>query len=267
VPLLNGIDIHYEVRGDLQAPPTLFINGSGATLERSGVLVDVFAARLRVACHDQRGLGRTDIPPGPYSMADYANDALAVADHLGWRTFRLVGISFGGMVAQEIAVAAPERIERLALVCTSPGGAGGSSYPLHDLVAMQPDERDGVYRTLLDTRFSAEWLADHPADQALVDMMGAHTAQAKSSEVRRGEWDQLQARRHHDVWDRLHHISCPTLVASGRYDGIAPADNGAAIASRIAGAEHRVYDGGHAFFVQDRQAFPDICDHLVGPST
>lgn len=263
MPILNGIEIHYEVRGDATAPRTLFVNGSGATLERSGMLVDVFAARLRVAWHDQRGLGRTAIPPGPYSMADYAADALAVIDDLGWPTCRLVGISFGGMVAQEIAVTAPDRIERLALVCTSPGGAGGSSYPLHELVGMDVDERALAYRTLLDTRFTDDWLAEHPSDRALLDMMGAHTAAQKSPEVLRGEWEQLQARRHHDVWERLERVTCPTLVASGRYDGIAPPDNGAAIASRIAGAQLRLYEGGHAFFVQDRQAFPDILNFLA----
>lgn len=262
VPLLNGIDIHYEVRGDESAPRTLFVNGSGATLERSGMLVDVFASRLRVACHDQRGLGRTEIPTGPYSMADYAADALAVADDLGWATFGLVGISFGGMVAQEVAVTAPDRIERLALICTSPGGEGGSSYPLHTLVDLDPAERSAVYRTLLDTRFTDEWLAEHADARGLLTMMENHTGQEKSADVLRGEWEQLSARRGHDVWDRLHRITCPTLVASGRYDGIAPPENGAAIASRIPGAELRLYEGGHAFFAQDPQAFRDVLDHL-----
>lgn len=262
--LLNGIDIHFEVRGDPSAPRTLFLNGSGATLQRSGALVDVFASHLHVACHDQRGLGGTSIPPGPYTMADYAADALALADHLGWDNFGVVGISFGGMVAQELAVTAPERIARLVVACTSPGGAGGSSYPLHELVGMDPDERNRVYRPLLDTRFTDDWLASHPDDQGLVAMMGSYSGTEKSAEVLRGEWEQLQARRHHDVWDRLPRITCPTLVASGRFDGIAPPENGRAIASRITGAELRLYEGGHAFFVQDRRAFPDMRDFLGG---
>ena len=74
----------------------------------------------------------------------------------------------------------------------------------------------------------------------------------------RGEAEQLAARRHHDVSARLSAIRCPTLVACGRYDGIAPLANGEWIASRIAGAELRVYEGGHAFFIQDPQALPDI---------
>jgi 3-oxoadipate enol-lactonase len=96
-------------------------------------LVQPFTKAADTVAADQRGLGRTEIPPGPYTMADYAADALALADHVGWATFALVGVSFGGMVAQEVAVTAPERIERLALVCTSPGGPDAASYPLHTL--------------------------------------------------------------------------------------------------------------------------------------
>ena len=84
---------------------------------------------MEVVAHDQRGLGRSSIPAGPYTMAQYAADALGLLDAVGWSTCRVVGVSFGGMVAQELAVTAPERVERLALMCTSPGGAGGSSYP------------------------------------------------------------------------------------------------------------------------------------------
>jgi 3-oxoadipate enol-lactonase len=259
---INGIDIHLEVRGDDPSPRTLFINGSGATLASSGLLVDVLARRLLVACHDQRGLGRTESPSTPWSMADYAADAIGVLDHLGWDTARVIGISFGGMVAQELAVTVPDRVERLALVCTSPGGDGGSSYPLHELVDLPPDERSRRYRTLLDTRFTDEWLADHPADAGLVSMMEGGHLVAKSPQVLHGEWHQLMARRGHDVWDRLERIDCPTLVAAGRYDGIAPLSNSQAMASRIDRAELRVYDGGHAFFAQDRQAFPDLLDHL-----
>ena len=124
---MNGIDVHYERGGD--GPPLLFCNGSGATLESSAPVIARFREHFDVVAHDQRGLGRTTIPPGPYTMADYAADAAALLDHVGWERCALVGISFGGMVAQELAVTWPERFARLALVCTSPGGTRAGVVP------------------------------------------------------------------------------------------------------------------------------------------
>jgi pimeloyl-ACP methyl ester carboxylesterase len=226
-------------------------------------LIWTFADRFDVVAHDQRGLGRTGIPPGPYTMADYAADAAALLDHLEWETCRVVGVSFGGMVAQEFAVTWPERIERLALVCTSPGGAGGASYPLHELVDLPAAERAAIGMRILDSRFTPEWLAEHPSDRALAEMMAARHDAPRSAEERRGEAEQLAARRLHDVSARLSAVTCPTLVACGRYDGIAPPANGEWIASRIPGAELRMFEGGHAFFIQDPQALPDIRDFLA----
>ena len=106
---LNGIDTYFERTGD--GRPLLFLNGSGATLASASLLVQPFTESADTVAADQRGLGRTEVPPGPYTMAEYAADALALADHVGWATFALVGVSFGGMVAQEVAVTAPERID------------------------------------------------------------------------------------------------------------------------------------------------------------
>src|SRR5690349_17894451 len=166
-------------------------------------------------------------------MADYAADALALLDHVGWDRTRVVGISFGGMVAQELAVTAPERVERLALLCTSPGGAGGASYPLHELATMPVEEARAKGTQLLDTRFTPEWLATHDGDRGLAEMMAARRSGTKSDEQQRGEAEQLAARSRHDVCDRLGRVTAPTLVACGRYDGIAPPANGEYIASRI----------------------------------
>jgi pimeloyl-ACP methyl ester carboxylesterase len=266
----HGIEIYVERRGE--GPPLLFLNGSGQTLATVAPLVDVLAGRFDVLAHDQRGLGRTSVPPGPYTMAQYAADAAAVLDAAGWSSCRVLGISFGGMVAQEFAVTWPDRVERLVLACTSPGGTDASSYPLHELADLPDDERAARMVAVTDTRFTPEWLASHPADRAVVDMLTRRRAAAgaaavltpaEAAERRRGELAQLDARRHHDVVDRLERISCPTLVASGRYDGIAPAANGEAIAARVPGAELRLYEGGHTFFLQDAAALPEILDFLA----
>jgi 3-oxoadipate enol-lactonase len=260
---VNDLDVYYEQRGD--GPRLMFVNGSGATLEDTGMLVDLFADRFEVLAHDQRGLGRTGMPDGPYTMADYAADVAALLDHVGWDSCRVVGVSFGGMVAQEYAVTWPDRVERLGLLCTSPGGVGGSSYPLHELEDLPPDERVRRGVELVDTRFTPDYLAEHPDQQWLVDLLVAGQSRPGSEEQRRGEALQLEARRGHDVCDRLDHIDSPTLVASGRFDGIAPPANGAFITAHVAHAEQRLYDGGHAFFVQDPTALPEIKDFLAGP--
>ena len=255
----DGCTFYYEVRGS--GEPLLFLNGSGSTIDAVSLLVDFFAKSFAVGIHDQRGLGKTSIPEGPFSMAQYAADALALADHLGWKSFNVLGISFGGMVAQELAATYPDRVNRMVLCCTSSGGAGGSSYPLHELAQLEPGIRADRSLGLSDTRFNDQWFVDHPEDE-IYRRPAVVTSEA---EKRRGELAQLEARRHHDVWNRLSNVTAEVLVASGTFDGIAPPANGQAIASRIATSEYREYNGGHMFFIQDRQAFRDIVLFLKKP--
>jgi len=257
---LGDIDLYWERRGE--GPRLLFVNGSGSTIESSAPLIDAFARQFEVVVHDQRGLGRTGVPERQPAMADFARDAAALLDHVGWDTANVFGISFGGMVAQELAVTWPERIDRLVLCCTSPGGEGGSSYPLDELTTAPLDEQIQIWTRHLDARFDDAWLAEHPGDRAVVELLERRLAQPKTHEQQRGEWMQIVARRGHDVWERLGRITSPTLVACGAYDGIAPRSNSEAIASRIPDARCRCYEGGHLFVYQDPQAMPDITEFL-----
>ena len=259
---IRGTVLYYERAGS--GPRLLFLNGSGATVANAAPLLTTFGGAFDVVAFDQRGIGRSALPDGAYTMADLAQDAFALADHLEWEHFRLAGVSFGGMVAQEVAVTAPDRVDRLALLCTSPGGAGGASFPLDSLAEMGPAERAASTVQILDTRFTTDWLESHEGDRALVSVLLQRVTAPKSAEARRGEEMQLGARRGHDVYDRLPGITCPTLVASGRYDGIAPVANGAAIVHQIPNATLRVFEGGHLFFVQDPLAFPEILTFLRG---
>lgn len=195
-------------------------------------------------------------------MTQYAADAIALADHLGWESFNVLGISFGGMVAQELAATFPDRVNRMVLCCTSAGGEGGSSYPLHEVALLDPELRAETTLRLSDTRFNEQWFVDHPEDE----MYRLPAVATSDAEKRRGELLQLEARRHHDVWDRLPNVTAEVLIASGTFDGIAPPDNGRAIASRIATSKYREYLGGHMFFIQDRQALRDIVEFLTTPS-
>jgi 3-oxoadipate enol-lactonase len=260
---LADLDLYYEQRGEGRR--LLVFNGSGGTIEGSAPLIDRLARHAEVLVHDQRGLGRTGLPrtSEPPTMADYAADAIALLDHVGWDTCAVFGISFGGMVAQELAVTHPERLDRLVLVCTSPGGEGGSSYPLHELVDLPPEERTRISLRNLDTRFDEAWLREHPADRAIAEMMAERAAAPRTDEQRLGERLQLEARRHHDVWDRLERTMCPTRIACGEFDGVAPPSNSEAMHERIPHSELRRYEGGHLFVYQDPTAFPDLTAFLA----
>ena len=255
------ISINYEISGS--GPRVLFFNGSGATLKTTALLIGALAKTCTVLAHDQRGLGETSIPEGPYTMSQFAQDGAALLDHVGWDTCTVVGISFGGMVAQEFAVSYPQRVEKLVLLCTSAGGEAGSSYPLHELGSLPVDERAARITALTDNRFTPEWLATHPDDAAMVAMRNEQAAVPKSKETIKGEILQLGARIGHDVSDRLHRVTAPVFVTAGRYDGIAPVSNSEEIVKRLPDATLSIYEGGHIFTAQDRRAIEDIRTFLT----
>ena len=250
------ISINYQILGE--GPRVLFFNGSGGSIKGSQLLINAFAKTCQVLAHDQRGLGETSVPNGPYTMADYAQDAAALLDHVGWQTTNIIGLSFGGMVAQEFAVTFPDRVDRLVLMCTSAGGSAGSSYPLHQLAQLPTDERNKALRLLTDTRFTDQWLAAHPENAEIMRLQEDRPDTQKTQLEILGERLQLEARKGHDVANRLHLVTAPTFIAAGRFDGIAPLANSQAIAARIPNSTLNVYEGGHPFFTQDRQAMRDI---------
>jgi 3-oxoadipate enol-lactonase len=253
-------EINYEVYGE--GPRVLFFNGSGLTLESSAWLIAALARTCRVAAHDQRGLGKSGIPDGPYSIADYAADGAAVLDDLAWDRCAIVGFSFGGMIAQEFAVTFPERVQRLVLMCTSAGGNLGSSFALHELALLPVEERLKRMPLLMDSRFTDAWLAEHPSDATLVAEAEKRSLAPRTPNQLKGERLQLEARKHHDVSGQLQRITCPAFVAAGRFDRLAPAANSEAIAAHLPDARLRVYEGGHLFFAQDRNVLQEISAFL-----
>lgn len=257
----DDISINYQITGS--GPRLLFFNGSGATLETSALLIRALSSVCEVLSHDQRGLGATSVPDGPYTMAQYAQDADALLQHVGWDTCALFGISFGGMAAQEFAVTYGKKVTQLVLLCTSAGGAAGSSYPLHTLDSLATEEATQKRIEITDTRFTAQWLRDNPTDAEIARAIEQRSDVTKSTEQIKGESLQLAARAHHDVADRLHFISCPTFVTAGRFDGIAPVANSEEIVKRIPHAVLKVYEGGHSFLMQDRSAIADIRTFLT----
>lgn len=220
-------------------------------------MLNKLAEKFDLVAFDYRGMGASQAATNPYSMADVAADVAQLLNGIGWERTAVAGFSFGGMVAQEFAVTFPGRLERLALLSTSPGGAFGS-FPLDTLAALPANERLASTLPLIDQRWSGDWLAGHPADAALVEALGFHPNTPETESQNLGRVLQLQARKSHDVLNRLCQVTCPSFVANGRYDAIAPVSNGQAIVDRIPDAMLNIYEGGHVFFVQDSNAWPDL---------
>lgn len=257
----NGLNLWVERKGE--GEPLLFISGSGSDLRnRPGPLDGPLARQFEMVAYDQRGLGQSDKPDGPYSMADYADDAASLLDALDWATANVVGVSFGGMVAQELAIRHPDRIRKLVLCCTSPGGEGGASYPLHTLIGMDPADQARQMIPISDNRHDAAWQAAHP--EAYQMMFDLRTNDPWADEPRRAMGAELQllARKDLDTWDRLPSITAPTLICGGKYDGIALPETQVRLAERIPNAQLRLFEGGHMFLIQDRAAFPAISEFL-----
>ena len=265
VDRVNGVELSWEQRGN--GPRLLFCNGSGLTLQDVRPLLDPLTASFDLLAWDYRGFGRSAPVTRPYTMADVAADAAGLLEIAGWESCRVIGVSFGGMVAQEFAVTNPGRVERLALACTSAGGDGGSSYPLEKLLELPREQRVTAELKLADSRWDQRWLKTHPADRAIAERLMAAGQDQQDPAAVAARAAQLEAREGHDVWDRLGAITCPALVGYGHYDGIAPVRNSTNIASRIRGAELRGYEGGHVFLFQDPAAFPAFIAFLQAPSS
>jgi 3-oxoadipate enol-lactonase len=177
-----------------------------------------------------------------------------------------MGISFGGMVAQEFALRYPHRVERLVLACTSSGGPGGASYPLHELADLSVEEYARRMIPLRDIRRHAIWREADPEqfqvlfDQTLAGMQVGADEPGRKIGARR----QLEARALHDTYDRLPKLRMPVYICGGLYDGIAKPTNLKSMQKQIPGSRLELFDGGHLFYIQDHRAFERIVAFLKG---
>lgn len=259
---LNGLTFHFERSG--AGERLVFISGTGGDLRaQPNVFASPLAGRFDLLAYDQRGLGRTDKPDVAYSMADYADDAAALLDHVGWDDALVLGVSFGGMVAQELALRHAHQVKRLVLACTSPGGEGGASYPLHEVEHLKGGDRARFLIPISDTRRDAAWAAANAAEYETLVELGSADPFAGEPGRAEGAHRQLEARAAHDTWDRLPQIAAPTLIAAGRYDGVALPATQEKMAAHIPGAELRFFEGGHLFMLQDPAAYPAMIAFLT----
>ncbi|GAA6142509.1 alpha/beta hydrolase [Hydrogenophaga sp. 5NK40-0174] len=260
---INGLSIHHERRGS--GPRLLLISGTGSDLRRKPGVFDMpFVHHFDLLSYDHRGMGQSGLPAAAGSMADFAKDAAGLLDAVGWDTCSVVGISFGGMVAQELALRHPARVERLVLACTSSGGQGGASFPLHEWHGLPLEAYAQRMLRQSDLRRDDDWVAAHPAawNALMKQTLDAYQVGADEPGREEGARQQLEARRQHNTYERLPQLGMPVLIAGGQFDGIAPPPRLEALHARIPDSTLRMYEGGHLFFYQDRQAFPDMIDFL-----
>lgn len=260
---VNDIEIYYETGGS--GPRLLFISGTGGDLRNKPSIFDSpLVNDFEVMAYDQRGFGQTSKPDRPYSMAGYADDAAGLLDALKWENCLVIGISFGGMVAQEFALRYPGKVKKLVLMCTSSGGAGGSSYPLHELADLPVEERARKSLAISNLHWDKQWQEAHRKTYETVLEMSIAGIRfvRKDPELVLGSKRQLEARQLHDTWNRLPGLEVPTAIFGGKYDGIAPPENLEKLQQAIPGATLEMFEGGHAFHLQDRNAWPRIIAFL-----
>ena len=232
-------------------PPLLLIPGLGATRAVFDPIMPLLTAHFRVVVYDQRGIGGSELTPGPYTTRQLAADAAAVLDGVGIDRAAIIGASFGGMVAQELAIAHPDRLSALILAATGPGNAHLAQPPdraaaeaLLGKGARNPEQAYRIACTVLYSRRFQDEHADFIEDQ--VAARAARPIDARAFKAQRA------ASRGHDAWDRLPSITAPTLVVHGSEDVVMPLANAQALAERIPRARLTVFDGaGHLFFHED----------------
>lgn len=256
---VGDIDIYYERHGD--GPALLNISGTGGDLRQMPASASPVTKHFDTLAYDQRGLGQTSKPDLDYTMADYADDAAALVEANAWDHCHVMGTSFGGMVALNLAVRHPNLIDRLVLCCTSPGGSH-ASYPLQTLGELDDREAFATRMRLIDNRWDPDADEHIPGLGAFGELIESQANETLSTKSDPGLAKQLAARADHDVVDQLDSLQHETLVCAGRFDDMAPVSNSELIVATMPNAALRVFDGGHIFMMQDRSAFETIITFL-----
>jgi pimeloyl-ACP methyl ester carboxylesterase len=222
--------------------PVLLVMGLGYGRWGWEPLVEPLAEAHRVVWYDNRGIGESDKPPGPYTAVELAEDALQVLDERGIERAHVVGASLGGMVAQELALAHPERVARLALLCTTAGGAAAFPMPeqtvrlFADFASLAPEV---ALRRFVENAVSARG----PVVDALYARRLANPPDADGWQA------QAAAGATFDASDRLARIEHDTLVLVGDEDNVIDWRSSQVLADRLPHARLQVFPGtGHLFF-------------------
>jgi len=258
-----GLELYWERSG--AGEPLLLIQGMSGTHVTWG---EPFLSRLEAdfdcVVFDNRGIGNSAEVSEPFRIADLAADAVAVMDAAGLESAHVLGISMGGVIAQEVALDRPDRIRSLTLGCTYCGGPGSSLIAPEDagplLEALTSGNLDQVFQAMYAVNLSPGFRADesHYAD---------FTAMASALPARQGTVQlQIQAVYGHDTQARLGEIAAPTLVVHGTEDKMIPVANGELIASLLPDARLEILDGvGHMFWWEQPERSAELLRaHALG---
>lgn len=254
----------HHVRGGAGEPLLLIQGMSGTHRSWGDEFLSLLAPDFETVSYDHRGIGLSPPTTDPFSIVDLADDAAALLDELGWESAHVLGISMGGMVAQELALRHPGRIRTLTLGCTYCGGPGsvmtGPETVQRLGAAMTSGDRELAIRTGFECNTSVAFQQDPAHYEAFREM--ALSAPAKVATIML----QMQAIAGHDTHARLPQIDRPTLVVHGREDLMLPSPNGELIASLIPGARLELWDGvGHVFWwEQPERTAAVLREHVLG---
>ena len=233
-------DLYYEVAGE--GPPLLLIAGFSGNTTGWLPVQPALARHFTLIMFDNRGAGRSCVPPGPYTIAQMADDALVLLDHLGVDRAHVLGSSMGGMIAQEFALRHPERLDKLILNVTA---ARPTPVLTQFLTAniwaiehgMPPGDR---MFWVLPWMASPAIMTDHEKVEQTLAMRQANPYPAPDA----GMIAQAQAIMAHNALDRVGQITAPTLVLSAAEDILTPVAGGRELADAIPGAQFTVLPRG-----------------------
>ncbi len=235
-------------------PPLLLIHGLGYARWGWEPVVESLARSFDVLLFDNRGIGGSDAPPGPYTAAELAADAVQVLDEAGVERAHVLGTSLGGMVAQELALELPERVDRLVLACTTPGGAEAHPMPAVTvgLMARAPTlSPEEALRLFVENALAAATVERRPE---IVERIYAHRLASPPDPA--GWQAQAAAGAAFDRLADVGRIRAPTLVATGTADNVIDPRNSELLAERIPGARLERFPGaGHLFFWEEPERF------------
>jgi pimeloyl-ACP methyl ester carboxylesterase len=251
----DGLKIRYELRG--AGEPVAMIMGFSGSMRGWGEdFLKPMECNFRLVLIDNRGVGESDKPDSSFTVADMAADVASVLGHAKIARAHVFGISMGGMIAQEFALANPARVRGLVLGCTTCGVSHGIQAPLESVSALIPEPGMSPLeqaRRALTACLGRVSKSDGRAEQFIARAMaefGNYPITPPHSYAR-----QMGAIMSFDTWERLPQIAAPTLIIHGDDDNILPVGNARVLGERIKGARTQILPGaGHLFFWEEPAA-------------